>query len=402
MFRFFLYASLLLVHVFCQSTDDNFSFNTDLFVTDSTTDANSDASQSWDSMTTETSEVNATNETIDSWTETTTEEPFEFSTGAESNQSWGDLTTEEPWNFNITNDTFDSTTEESWNFNTTDDAFETTTEESWDFNTTNDTFESTTEESWNFNTTNDPFETTSGETAQSSTEYFIGEETTEAFNWDSTTEQVTDIVTTMTSTICPSVITPEMLEEIKREIIEAILRNITNEFNDRIEELEARLLDSNCSETGITSPLQLSWQIYENLKIPLTGWRRVFDEPYSHPTRFEDLNQITGICHNEVLVGAKYDKLITLAAVGPVNVLTLNTLWNQPQQFGQVYWYSSSGRSFGFAPTSTIRQTSADNQDLDSPQRLSWILDQNTGGYRAGVARSLSSDSMWRKIIYCN
>jgi hypothetical protein len=77
-------------------------------------------------------------------------------------------------------------------------------------------------------------------------------------------------------------------------------------------------------------------------------------------------------------------------------------MWNQPQQLGQVYWYRTSGKSFGFSPSATIRQTSADNEDLNSPLRLSWLLDQNVGGYRAGTTRSLADNSLWHKVIYCN
>lgn len=331
MFRFFLCASLILVHVFSQTTEDEFSFSTDSFITDNTTD-----DHTWQTNT----ELNTNNETTDVWTETT-------------------------------GDASDVTTEEPWSFNTTGDAPEWTTEEPAQFTT-----ESDVTQEW---------ENSTGE------EY-----------WTSTTEQVTEMVSTMTSTMCPPSWTPEMLEEMRREIIDAVLRNISNEINSRLEEIEARLAESNCSKTDLTPAIQLSWQIYENLQIPLTGWLHVFDQPYSHPTRVDDLKQISGICHNEILVGAMYDGVITLAAVGPVSVLTLNTPWNQPKQFGDVYWYSTNGKSFGFAPTSSIRQTSADTQDLDSPQRLSWLLDQNIGGYRAGVTRSLTNDALWHKIVYCN
>lgn len=284
-------------------------------------------------------------------------------------QTW-ETTAEDSSNFN--------TTEEPWSFNTTDD-------HTWQMNTDDETtmdqsFELTTEDLWNFNTTGDATQ-----------------------EWESsTTEQVTEMVSTMTSTMCPPSLTPEMLEEMTREIIDAVLRNISDQINSRLEEIEARLAESNCSKSGAIPAIQLSWQIYENLQIPLTGWLSVFDQPYSHPTRIDDLKQISGICHNEVLVGAMHDGVITLAAVGPVSVLTLNTPWNQPKQFGEVYWYSTNGKSFGFAPTSTIRQTSADTQDLDDSQRLSWLLDQNIGGYRAGVTRSLTNDALWHKIVYCN
>jgi hypothetical protein len=312
MFRFFVYINLILVHVFCQTTEDNLQFSTDFLST-----------QSWQQDTTEESLKLSTNIDV---SQMNTEEPLETSTENMITQIWQDFTTEK---------------------------------------------------------------------------------TFEQENLTATIEQMTSTVSTTSNTTCPSVITDEMLEEIKRDIIEAVLRNISSELTSRLEEMEERLSALNCSNNttnnnSTTPAIQLSWQIYENLQIPLTGWLLVFDQPYSHKTRIDDLIQIAGICHNEILVGATYNGLISLAAVGPASVLTLNTLWNQPQQFGQVYWYCNSGKSFGFSPNFTIRQTSADNQDLDSPLRLSWLLDQNMGGYRAGITRSLADSSIWHKIIYCN
>jgi hypothetical protein len=280
MFRFFVFINLILIHVFCQTTEDNLQFDTDFPTT-----------QLWDQMTTEQSD-----DTTQIWQESTTEETSEQ-------------------------------------------------------------------------------------------ENFI------------TTQQISSTVSTTT---CPSSITRDMLEEIKKAIIDAILINTSCDINSTLEALEARLSTLNCLNNNDSSAIELSWQIYENLQIPLTGWLLVFDQPYSHKTRTDDLNQIAGICHNEVLVGATYNGSISLAAVGPASVLTINTMWNQPQQFGQVYWYRTTGLSFGFSPNLTIRQTSADNQDLDSSVRLSWLLDQDMGGYRAGVTRSLADNSLWHKVIYCN
>jgi len=207
---------------------------------------------------------------------------------------------------------------------------------------------------------------------------------------------------TTSNATCLPCITLDIIEEIKKEINHAFLFSISPEINRKLEAIEARLSALSCSNDNTSSTIKLSWQIYENLQIPSTGWLLIFDQPYSYQTRTDDLNQIASICHNEVIVGATYNGSITLAAVGPASVLTTNTLWNQPQQFGQVYWYRTTGLSFGFSPNSFIRQTSADNEDLYSPLRLSWLLDQNMGGYRAGVTRSLANNLLWHKVVYCN
>jgi hypothetical protein len=285
MFRFFVFINLILIHVFCQTTEDNLQFDTDFPTT-----------QSWDQM--------------------ITEESLELSTNIDKSQLQEEITTEEPLEKNTEDDTTEETSKQE------------------DF---------------------------------------------------TTAQQITSTV----PTTCPPSITLDMLEKIKKEIIDAVLQTISSDINSTLEALEARLCTLDCLNNNISSTIKLDWQIYENLQIPLTGWLSVFDQPYSHKTRIDDLNQIAGICHNEVLVGA-------------TSVLTINTMWNTPQQFGQVYWYRTKGQSFGFSPNAYIRQTSADNEDLNSSVRLSWLLDQNMGGYRAGVARLLGDSSLWHKVIYCN
>ena len=253
-------------------------------------------------------------------------------------------------------------------------------------------------------TTESPFdETTDFDTTDNSESY-----TTDYENVTATEEPIAMTTNSVMATTeqsnssCPETIDRETLEKMKNDMVDQILVALSKELSKQLEALEARLANSTVTKEQVTSPVELDWQIYENLQIKLHGWTLVFDQPYSHKTRLEDLTQVAGICHNHVLVGATLNGTMSLAAVGPSSVLTLNTQWNQPQQFGQVYWYRNSGKSFGFSPSSTIRQTSGDNEDLSSPWRLSWALDQNIGGYRAGATRSLHDNSLWHKVIYCN
>lgn len=286
-----------------------------------------------------------------------TEEPSEWTTDFDTTLDWNEATTEYPLN-----ETTDSSTTESW------ESF--TTGETTDFNTTE---------------TGGPY------TTEGTTDYE-----------NSTVIEETTAMTTNSTSSCPEVIDRDTLETMKNEMIDEIVSALSKELASQLEALEARLKNSTAVKEEVTRTVELDWQIYENLHIELHGWTRVFDQPYSHKTRLDDLNQVAGICHNHVLVGATLNGTMSLAAVGPSSVLTLNTLWNQPKQLGQVYWYRTSGKSFGFAPLSTIRQTSGDNEDLSSPLRLSWSLDQNIGGYRAGTTRSLYDNSLWHKVIYCN
>ncbi|CAF3719515.1 unnamed protein product [Rotaria sp. Silwood1] len=230
----------------------------------------------------------------------------------------------------------------------------------------------------------------------------IVENTLEDLNNNTWTEQ---LMTTTPSTTyaCSSTLNSTMLDDLKNEIINTIISALSRDFTTQLAALETRLSTLNCcSNEQLPAKVELDWIIYENLIVPLNGWTLVFNQPYSHRTRSIDLVQVAGVCRNEVIVAASINGSILLAAVGPASVLTTNTTWNQPQKFGDVFWYRTSGKSFGFAPTFTIRQTQGDNEDLSSSLRLSWLLDQDLGGYRAGVTRSLAESSIWYKTIYCN
>ena len=358
MFRFFVFINLILVYVYCQTAEVTSTFSSDF-----------DTSQSWQEETTEQSLIeSSTNiDRTQSWQGETTEQPLELGTNTDATQSWQEETTEQ------------LLLESSTNIDRT--------------------------QSWQGETTEQPFELSNNTDATQSWENFTTEGASEESNFTTvtTTQQITSTMTTTTiSATCPPSITPDNLEEAKKEIISSVLLAISREITSKLEAIEERLSTLTCSNNNTTPPLELAWQIYENLQISLNGWLRVFEQPYSHKTRTEDLNQIAGICHNQMLVAAMFNKSISLAAVGPTSVLTLNTTWNQPQKVGQVYWYRTNGKSFGFSPLATIRQTPGDNEDLSSPLRLSWLLDQNIGGYRAGAIRSLADNSLWRKVIYCN
>ena len=65
-----------------------------------------------------------------------------------------------------------------------------------------------------------------------------------------------------------------------------------------------------------------------------------------------------------------------------------------------VYWYNYDGKSFGFAPTANIFLEDADTYDIGSSKRVSWHVNGEAGGWRAGEVNSLTNDNVWRKVIY--
>jgi hypothetical protein len=98
---------------------------------------------------------------------------------------------------------------------------------------------------------------------------------------------------------------------------------------------------------------------------------------------------------------------LLLAATGPVDVLTINTPLNSPLKYGDVWWYFTAGKSFGFAPTSLLNQNDALGGDIRfvgetfPTKRLSWVLNGKLGGYRVGDKSDSNLLMNFRKVIYC-
>jgi hypothetical protein len=135
------------------------------------------------------------------------------------------------------------------------------------------------------------------------------------------------------------------------------------------------------------------------------GFRLVFNYTYDYATKSAEIFSIQGQCTSSsvICVGGNRFNESVLRVVACVNCLRVTqTNLNQPQYYDSAYWYFTQGKSFGYAPNSTITQNSADSFDNGSNKRLSWHLDQNFGGWRLGDLTSLNSDKNYYKIIYIN
>lgn len=185
-----------------------------------------------------------------------------------------------------------------------------------------------------------------------------------------------------------------MLDQSNKKIVS--LQNLVDKLQRNLQTVENALntnevkdLLKGVSHNILLSSLSLSWEI-------------IYDFPYSHTTTVEELRELRPQCNNNIIVGAMQgDSAMTLsiAAMGPAEVLSLDSPLNQPTKFRNVYWYLTPNRSFGFAPSSTtINCNTADTGENDHAEnRLSWHL--NKGGYRAGAFTKLNDSSEWRKII---
>ncbi|CAF1927214.1 unnamed protein product [Rotaria magnacalcarata] len=200
----------------------------------------------------------------------------------------------------------------------------------------------------------------------------------------------------------------------KRETHEQLdcVMNMLNQSNKKIESLEKLVenLQQNVQKLETSSNLHslTGWPSSSVAHdVPLSSlvssWNIIYDHPYSHVTTIADLRALISQCNKQIMVGAiqgSSSMILKIAAMGPLEILSLNSPLNQPTTFGNVNWYLTPSKSFGFAPSSTtINCSSADYDESDNTEnRLSWHL-QGDGGWRAGTAKSLNNNSEWRKII---
>ena len=213
----------------------------------------------------------------------------------------------------------------------------------------------------------------------------------------------TQVILSNTTIVCPS-ISLDALQKNDAELKDLINQMWTS-LTGRISDLESRLAyASSCSgSTGYSSSgSTLDGRIYRNLTI-VSSWKLIYDRPYSDQTTTSILRNTSLLCPNQVLVGARRnsDPQLTLAAAGPKEVLQQQTAVNGTIRFGDVYWYLTASKSFGFSPNNRVFLNSGDMEESTPELRLSWHVDQNVGGYRIGTLKELNGDSAWRKVIYC-
>ena len=128
------------------------------------------------------------------------------------------------------------------------------------------------------------------------------------------------------------------------------------------------------------------------------GCYECYNALYSESTTTYIVSQCVGPV---LFVGAKENGNSTfhLGAYGLSSEIQTLTAVNEPHLSYGVKWYKTSGYSFGFLDRrGQLYQSTADTGVDYSYSRLSWHLDQNVGGYRAGsYYKSLDGVS---KIIY--
>ena len=141
------------------------------------------------------------------------------------------------------------------------------------------------------------------------------------------------------------------------------------------------------------------------MELPFDDFVEIYYATYSDPTTSSD---ILGSSYSQddypyMCVGAYSSSSASTATVAACglrgDVLTTTSSTSTAYESNGVYWYFYSPKSFGFSATSTISLGSADTASADCSYRLSWQLDQGSGGYRAGCTSDLGSDTTWHKRV---
>ena len=130
------------------------------------------------------------------------------------------------------------------------------------------------------------------------------------------------------------------------------------------------------------------------------GFRKCYDEPYSWATTSSELLVCNGTWFFVGAQQASSLNSISIGSFGDNSIFSTTSSTALAQPHLGTYWYFYSGYSFGFSATSQINLQPGDILSSNCDSRLSWHLDNNAGGYRAGCVTNLISSTSWRKVIY--
>ena len=140
----------------------------------------------------------------------------------------------------------------------------------------------------------------------------------------------------------------------------------------------------------------------------MRGLAVLYDEPYSHKTDAAALRAAAaaaGCTHVVVAAARGGEGALKVAAAGAVDAALGGTAGDETRVSHGAHWYCRRERGFGFAPNDDVERgnTLADRYHRDDPLRLSWIINGEYGGWRAGDVCNLhqgSGSSEWRKLVW--
>lgn len=122
----------------------------------------------------------------------------------------------------------------------------------------------------------------------------------------------------------------------------------------------------------------------------------------------DTLENIYASCTGDYILyagGATNADSYMLVAAGKRELVFYQTGYNETVAENGSYWYLNPNQSMGFAPNSTISQSSADVSNSSDPLRMSWHTGycgagKICGGWRIGSAVGLNSDNNYTRAIW--
>ena len=155
------------------------------------------------------------------------------------------------------------------------------------------------------------------------------------------------------------------------------------------------------SPTNSAIPYGIQYNSVTVSDLMARGCSVCYKDTYAGHTTSNDISSCAGPV---LFVGAhhyyNWSSSIYLGAFGLASEVQRSTELNTPHLSNGVYWYFTSGKSFGFLGDTNLIQNSADVGTTNPDSRLSWHLDNLYSGFRAGAYTYLNNDATWQKVIW--
>ena len=138
------------------------------------------------------------------------------------------------------------------------------------------------------------------------------------------------------------------------------------------------------SPTNSAIPYGIQYNSVTVSDLMARGCSVCYKDTYAGNTNSNDISSCAGPV---LFAGAQNDNWsssIYLGAFGLASEVQRSTERNTPHLSNGVYWYFTSGKSFGFLGDDTLEQATADIGTTNPGSRLSWNLSKY-GGYRLGL-----------------
>ena len=143
---------------------------------------------------------------------------------------------------------------------------------------------------------------------------------------------------------------------------------------------------------------------YPIADLTAVGYKVCYSALYSSKTNTSHLDKCSSDDNAMVVVGALYGTAATTVRIGAGglarHVFAETSSTAAAYCYDGACWYNYPTKSFGFSPNSYVTLNPADVYSSTDTQRVSWNLDNGLGGYRAGNAINLNSDSTYQKVVY--